>query len=66
MLLSLPTHHPSSTFNMPAAYLAPHRNVDLYGLLEASSSKTAAPVVELNWEPFQTHVEAFLNAVSVA
>ena len=49
---------------MPAtAYLAPPRPISLYSVLDATTSMSLHPALDLDWEPFQNHVEAFLNAV---
>ncbi|WWD19063.1 hypothetical protein CI109_103521 [Kwoniella shandongensis] len=47
----------------PTAYLAPPRPISLHAILDASTSKSATPSLDLQWEPFQKHVEAFLNAI---
>ncbi|WVR07494.1 hypothetical protein IAU60_004536 [Kwoniella sp. DSM 27419] len=47
----------------PTAYLAPQRPISLQSLLEESSSSGTAPEVDLQWEPFQRHVEAFLTGI---
>ncbi|CAD6575528.1 MAG: kinetochore-associated Ndc80 complex subunit spc25 [Tremellales sp. Tagirdzhanova-0007] len=49
---------------MPAtAYLAPPRPISLYSVLDATTSMSLHPALDLDWEPFQNHVEAFLNAI---
>ncbi|KAK4688981.1 hypothetical protein P7C73_g1111, partial [Tremellales sp. Uapishka_1] len=48
---------------MQSTYLAQAPTVSLHSLLGNSGSSKQAPVLDLNWEPFQAHVEAFLNAV---
>ena len=49
---------------MPVAtYLAPPRPISLYSILDATTSMNLIPALDLEWEPFQNHVEAFLNAV---
>jgi hypothetical protein len=48
---------------MPAAYLAPPRPISLHAVLDASSSAGTVPTIDLEWEPFHAHVEAFLNAI---
>ena len=47
----------------PTTYLAPPRPMSLYAVLDASTSMSPMPTLDLDWEPFQAHVEAFLNAV---
>jgi len=53
-----------SHYMMPStAYLAHPRPISLYSVLDASTSMTPTPTLDLDWEPFQAHIEAFLNAV---
>ncbi len=53
-----------SHYMMPStAYLAHPRPISLYSVLDASTSMTPTPTLDLEWEPFQAHIEAFLNAV---
>ncbi|WRT68400.1 uncharacterized protein IL334_005376 [Kwoniella shivajii] len=47
----------------PTAYLAPPRPISLQAILDESSSNSVSPSIDLQWEPFQRHVEAFLTAV---
>ena len=51
---------------MPAttSYLPPPKPISLYSILDTSNSKSSTPTIDLEWEPFRAHVEAFLNAVS--
>ncbi|WVQ81849.1 hypothetical protein IAT38_003976 [Cryptococcus sp. DSM 104549] len=47
----------------PSSYLAPPRPVSLHAMLDASTSQSATPSLDLQWEPFQRHVETFLTAI---
>ncbi|WWC71566.1 uncharacterized protein I206_105524 [Kwoniella pini CBS 10737] len=45
----------------PPAYLP--RPISLQAILDESSSNSTSPSIDLQWEPFQKHVESFLNAI---
>ncbi|WVF72802.1 hypothetical protein IAT40_007620 [Kwoniella sp. CBS 6097] len=47
----------------PTNYLSAPRPISLQAILEDSSSSGTAPSIDLQWEPFQRHVEAFLTAI---
>lgn len=47
----------------PITYIVPPRPTSLYSLLESSTSKNGVPTLDLRWEPFQRHIESFLNAI---
>lgn len=50
---------------MSAYVVPPHfKPVSLLKTIEASSSSQKEQGLDLNWEPFQAHIEAFLRAVS--
>lgn len=47
----------------PTTYIVPPRPASLHSLLEASTLKNGVPSLDLRWEPFQRHIESFLNAI---
>ncbi|KAE8542569.1 hypothetical protein D1P53_001349 [Cryptococcus gattii VGV] len=47
----------------PTTYIVPPRPASLHSLLESSTSKNGVPSLDLRWEPFQRHIESFLNAI---
>ncbi|WVR00001.1 hypothetical protein IAU59_007143 [Kwoniella sp. CBS 9459] len=47
----------------PVNYLAAPKPVSLLAILDESASNGTAPSIDLQWEPFQRHVEAFLTAI---
>ncbi|OCF37931.1 kinetochore protein Spc25 [Kwoniella heveanensis BCC8398] len=47
----------------PSNYLAAPRPVSLQAILDESAANGTAPSIDLQWEPFQRHIEAFLTAI---
>ncbi|WWC63294.1 uncharacterized protein I303_105894 [Kwoniella dejecticola CBS 10117] len=45
----------------PSNYLP--RQISLQAILDESSANSTSPSIDLQWEPFQRHVESFLNAI---
>ncbi|OCF76175.1 kinetochore protein Spc25 [Kwoniella mangroviensis CBS 8886] len=52
---------PSNYHGQPGGYLP--RPISLQAILDESSSNNTSPSIDLQWEPFQRHVEAFLTAI---
>nr|ODN89080.1 hypothetical protein L203_02491 [Cryptococcus depauperatus CBS 7841] len=47
----------------PTTYAMPPKPASLHALLETGNSQNGAPTLDLRWEPFQKHIEGFLNAI---
>ncbi|ORY35564.1 putative kinetochore protein SPC25 [Naematelia encephala] len=47
----------------PTAFLAAPKPVSLHAILDVNNFQSPTPNIDLEWEPFQAHVEAFLNAI---
>ncbi|KAL7422769.1 kinetochore-associated Ndc80 complex subunit spc25 [Cryptotrichosporon argae] len=48
---------------MPATAYLPPQSISLRETLENLNVASQGPALDLEWEPFHTHVEAFLNAI---